>query len=41
VLGGMLRDEEPAILEIVAADGWRVVEGETEEDWWSLTIARP
>jgi ribosomal protein L11 methyltransferase len=41
VLGGMLREEEPVILEIVAADGWRVVEDETEEDWWSLTITRP
>src|SRR6185503_17955519 len=36
VLGGMLHDEEPAILDIVAADGWRVVESDTEEDWWSL-----
>lgn len=41
VLSGILHDEREAMLEAFEADGWRVVEDDLEELWWSATIARP
>ncbi len=40
VLAGILAEERESMLEAFAADGWRVVAEDTEEAWWSVTIAR-
>jgi ribosomal protein L11 methyltransferase len=40
VLAGILAEEREVMLEAFAADGWRVDAEETEEAWWSVTIAR-
>lgn len=40
VLAGILAEERAIMLEAVAADGWRVEAEDTEEAWWSVTIAR-
>jgi ribosomal protein L11 methyltransferase len=39
VLAGILSEERSSMLEALSADGWRVVHEDTEEVWWSLTIA--
>lgn len=40
VLSGILADERDIMLEAFVADGWRVKAEDTEEAWWSVTIAR-
>jgi ribosomal protein L11 methyltransferase len=39
ILSGILVEERPAMLEAFSADGWRVIEEDEEEAWWSATIA--
>ena len=41
ILAGILVDERDAMLEVVKADGWHVLQEDEEEGWWSLAIARP
>lgn len=41
VLAGILVDEQTSMLEALQADGWRVRADDVEENWWSVTIARP
>jgi ribosomal protein L11 methyltransferase len=41
VLAGILVDEKESMLEALAADGWGVRADDVEENWWSVTIARP
>ncbi|MBV6522727.1 MAG: Ribosomal protein L11 methyltransferase [Gemmatimonadaceae bacterium] len=41
ILAGILNDERETILDAVAADGWRVLATDDEEEWWSVAIARP
>ncbi|MCC6319324.1 MAG: 50S ribosomal protein L11 methyltransferase [Gemmatimonadaceae bacterium] len=41
VLAGILVDEQSSMLEALAADGWSVRADDAEENWWSVTIARP
>ena len=40
VLAGILAEEGDSMLEALTADGWTVLAEDTEETWWSLTIAR-
>lgn len=40
VLAGILAEERASMLEALSADGWTVQQEDTEELWWSLTIAR-
>jgi ribosomal protein L11 methyltransferase len=40
VLAGILAEERGSMLEALSADGWTVLQEDTEEVWWSLTIAR-
>jgi ribosomal protein L11 methyltransferase len=39
VLSGILLEEKPAMLEALSGDGWRVIEEDEEEVWWSVTVA--
>ena len=39
VLSGILVDERPQMLEVLAGNGWRVVEDDVEGMWWSVRIA--
>ncbi|MEP7347980.1 MAG: 50S ribosomal protein L11 methyltransferase [Gemmatimonadaceae bacterium] len=41
ILAGILIDERDAMLEVAKADGWRILEEDEEEGWWSFAIARP
>lgn len=41
ILAGILVEERGAMLEALSADGWTVRETDVEENWWSVTIARP
>lgn len=41
VLSGILVEEKASMLEALAADGWQVRAEDVEENWWSVTIARP
>lgn len=40
ILSGILLDERNAMLKTIEAGGWRVVEEDREESWWSVTITR-
>lgn len=40
ILAGMLHSERDEMLAAIAAQGWRVEAEDTEEAWWSVTIAR-
>ncbi len=40
ILSGILREERETMLEVLAAHGWRVLEEDAEEIWWSVSIAR-
>ncbi|HVX40171.1 MAG TPA: 50S ribosomal protein L11 methyltransferase [Gemmatimonadaceae bacterium] len=40
ILSGILRDERPEMLEALEAGGWRIVAEDSEDAWWSATIAR-
>jgi ribosomal protein L11 methyltransferase len=39
VLAGILREERPSMLEALSADGWRLIEEDEEDVWWSATVA--
>lgn len=39
VLSGILTEEKASMLEALSADGWRVIEEDEEEVWWSVTVA--
>ena len=41
ILSGILYEERDAMLVAIAAGGWRLVEEDSEELWWSASIARP
>ena len=41
ILAGILLEERDAMLEVAKADGWRILEEDEEEGWWSCAIARP
>ena len=40
ILSGVLYEEREAMLAAIAAEGWRVVDEDREELWWSASIAR-
>ena len=40
ILAGILASERDEMLAAIAAQGWRVEAEDTEEAWWSVTIAR-
>lgn len=40
ILSGILREERETMLGVLAAHGWRVLEEDAEEIWWSVSIAR-
>ena len=40
ILAGILASERDEMLASIAAQGWRVEAEDTEEAWWSVTIAR-
>ncbi len=40
VLSGILLDEKSSMLEALQADGWLVTDEDSEDVWWSVTIAR-
>lgn len=40
VLSGILVEERPAMLEVLGASGWHVIEDDVEGMWWSARIAR-
>jgi ribosomal protein L11 methyltransferase len=40
ILSGILLDERPAMLAVIASGGWRVMHEDTEDQWWSVSICR-
>lgn len=40
ILSGILFDERASMLQVIESGGWRVVEEDREESWWSVTITR-
>jgi len=40
ILSGILRDERPRMMDVLAAHEWRVEREESEDIWWSVAIAR-
>jgi len=40
IISGILREERTPMLEVLSATGWRVVEEDAEDIWWSASIAR-
>lgn len=40
ILSGILLEERSQMLDVLAADGWRVEAEDSEELWWSVRIAR-
>lgn len=40
ILSGILREERETMLEVLVAHGWRVLDEDAEEIWWSVSIAR-
>jgi ribosomal protein L11 methyltransferase len=40
IIGGMLIDERPSMLEALASAGWRVHAHDIEDGWWSAIIER-
>ena len=40
ILSGILREERAAMLDVLAAYGWTVLEEDGEDIWWSVSIAR-
>ncbi len=40
IISGILRDERAAMMDVLAASGWRVVQEDAEDIWWSASIAR-
>jgi ribosomal protein L11 methyltransferase len=40
ILSGILQDERDEMLTVLAATGWRVLDEDAEDIWWSVSIAR-
>lgn len=40
ILSGMLVEERPRMLEVIASGGWRVDAEDQEEQWWSVRVVR-
>ncbi|MBK6488660.1 MAG: 50S ribosomal protein L11 methyltransferase [Gemmatimonadetes bacterium] len=40
ILSGILLEEREAMLDAIAADGWRLEREDVEDVWWSITIAK-
>jgi ribosomal protein L11 methyltransferase len=40
ILSGILREERDGMVATLQAAGWEVVAEDTEEPWWSVTVAR-
>ena len=40
ILSGILQEEREEMLAVLAASGWRVLEEDAEDIWWSVSIAR-
>jgi ribosomal protein L11 methyltransferase len=40
ILSGILVEERPTMKDVLAAHGWRVLDEDTEEIWWSAAIGR-
>jgi ribosomal protein L11 methyltransferase len=40
ILSGILAEERETMLAVLAAHGWRVLEEDAEDIWWSVSIAR-
>lgn len=41
ILSGILVEERPAMVDALAAAGWRIVAEDVEGTWWSVRVARP
>jgi ribosomal protein L11 methyltransferase len=41
VLSGILQTERDGMLEVLAGRGWRVVDEDREDAWWSVHVRRP
>ena len=40
ILSGILQEERPTMVEVLAAHGWVILEEDAEDIWWSVSIAR-
>ena len=40
ILSGILFEERPRMMEVLAADGWRVDAEDHEDAWWSVRVSR-
>ncbi len=40
ILSGILAEERPGMLAVIADGGWRVLAEDAEEQWWSVCISR-
>ncbi|WP_396200983.1 50S ribosomal protein L11 methyltransferase [Gemmatimonas sp.] len=40
ILSGILQEERDEMLSVLAATGWRVLDEDAEDIWWSVSIAR-
>ncbi|WP_411282536.1 50S ribosomal protein L11 methyltransferase [Gemmatimonas sp.] len=40
ILSGILQEEREQLLAVLAATGWRVLDEDAEDIWWSVSIAR-
>jgi ribosomal protein L11 methyltransferase len=40
ILSGILLEERPTMLALMEAQGWRVLDEDPEDIWWSVSIAR-
>ena len=40
ILSGILHEERDMMLALLSRDGWSVLQEDTEEQWWSVLIAR-
>ncbi len=40
ILSGILQEERPMMLEVLAAHGWSVLAEDAEDIWWSVAIAK-
>lgn len=40
ILSGILQEEREGMLAVLAATGWRVLDEDAEDIWWSVSIAR-
>lgn len=40
ILSGILQDERPRMLEVLASGGWRVEAEDAEDEWWSVRVSQ-